>query len=62
MLKQLQPEQEIHGALDFRGNRILLPEVVTMASKIREDDEVILKAKKGKVEIEKVGKREKVKE
>lgn len=46
-------EQEIHGKLDFRGNRILLPEVVTMASKIKEGDAVIVKAKKGLVEIHK---------
>ncbi|MEM3154982.1 MAG: RimK family alpha-L-glutamate ligase [Candidatus Woesearchaeota archaeon] len=62
ILKELAAEQEIHGPLDFRGNRILLPEVATMASKIKQDDEVVLKAKKGKIEIEKIGKTEKDKE
>lgn len=58
MVKQLAPEQEIHGVLDYRGNRILLPEVVTMASKLKEDDEVVIKAKKGNITVEKIGKRE----
>jgi hypothetical protein len=58
MVKQLAPEQEIHGVLDYRGNRILLPEVATMASKIKEDDEVVIKAKKGQISVEKTGKRE----
>ncbi len=58
ILKELSTEQEIHGPLDYRGNRILLPEVVTMASKIKEDDEVILKASKGRIEIKKIGKKE----
>jgi len=53
ILQELETEQEIHGPLDFRGNRILLPEVVSMASKLKENEEVILKAKKGKIEITK---------
>ncbi len=59
IIRELAPEQEIHGPLDFRGNRILLPEVASMASKIKEDDEVVLKAKKGHIEIQKTGKIEK---
>jgi glutathione synthase/RimK-type ligase-like ATP-grasp enzyme len=58
ILKELSAEQEIHGPLDYRGNRILLPEVATMASKIKEDDEVVLKASKGRIEIKKIGKKE----
>jgi hypothetical protein len=62
ILKEIQPEQEIHGPLDFRGNRILLPEAVTMASKIKDDDEVSIKSKKGRVEITKTGTVKKEKE
>jgi len=53
ILREIAAEQEIHGPLDYRGNRILLPEVVTMASKIKDGDEVVLKAKKGQIEITK---------
>ncbi|MBI4146534.1 RimK family alpha-L-glutamate ligase [Candidatus Woesearchaeota archaeon] len=59
LLKELAPEQEIHGTLDYRGNRILLPEVVTMATKFKEDDELVIKATKGKIEIVKLGKKNK---
>jgi len=59
IFKELEVEQEIEGPLDFRGNKILLPEVVSMASKIKEDDEVSLKAKKGQIIIKKIGKIEK---
>ncbi len=60
ILKQeLEAEQEIHGQLDFRGNRILLPEFASMASKIKEDDLVELKARKGHIEITQTGKVEK---
>ncbi len=55
IVKELGFEQEIQGTLDYRGNKILLPEFVTMASKIKEDDEVIIKARKGHVEISKTG-------
>jgi ribosomal protein S6--L-glutamate ligase len=62
ILRELAAEQEVHGPLDFKGNRILLPEIATMASKIKEDDEVMLKAKKGHIEITKTGSIEKGKE
>jgi ribosomal protein S6--L-glutamate ligase len=62
ILKEIQPEQEIHGPLDFRGNRILLPEVVTMSSKLKEEDEVVIKSKKGNIEITKTGTVKKEKE
>ncbi len=55
ILKELAPEQEIQGALDFRGNRIILPEAVTMAAKIKDDDEVVMKTRKGHIEITKTG-------
>ncbi|MBW2970317.1 RimK family alpha-L-glutamate ligase [Candidatus Woesearchaeota archaeon] len=59
ILKELGAEHEILGPLDFRGNRILLPEVVSMASKIKEREEVNIKVKKGFVEITKVEKEKK---
>lgn len=45
--------QDIIANLNFRGNRILLPDVVTKISGFKEEDEVILKPCKGKVIIEK---------
>ena len=51
MVRELEPEQEVHGPLDFRGDRILLSEAVSTTSKICENDEVIIKAQKGKIEI-----------
>ncbi len=54
IMKELVPQHEIEGVMDFRGNRMLLPEVVTMSSKIKEGDEVVIKAGKGRVEISKI--------
>src|SRR3989344_3666868 len=51
MMLELEPEQEVHGPLDFRGQRILLSEAVSSASKISESDEVVVKSRKGKIEI-----------
>lgn len=53
LVSEMSHEHEIHGMVDFRGKRMLLPEVVTMASKIKETDNVIITAKRGKVEIKK---------
>jgi len=53
ILKELGTVQEIEGSMDFRGNRMLLPEVVTMSSKIKEGDDVVIKTVKGRVEITK---------
>ncbi len=44
--------EEIITPLDFRGERILLPELVTKMTKFDERKEYTIKAKKGKVEIE----------
>tara|TARA_Y100000310_G_C20702755_1_gene831552 strand:+ start:9513 stop:10595 length:1083 start_codon:yes stop_codon:yes gene_type:complete len=46
-------EQQIVSNLDFRGERILLPEIITNISKFDEGDEVVIKAKKGKISLEK---------
>ncbi len=61
VMKELGVEQaeaegkQIISTLDFRGNRILLPEVVTNITKLTEKDECIIKALKGKLNIEKFG-------
>ncbi|HLC50050.1 MAG TPA: RimK family alpha-L-glutamate ligase [Candidatus Nanoarchaeia archaeon] len=46
--------QQIITNMDFRGNRILLPKIVTDISKFTESDEVVLKVEKGKVVVEKI--------
>ncbi|HLC32627.1 MAG TPA: RimK family alpha-L-glutamate ligase [Candidatus Nanoarchaeia archaeon] len=62
LVLELEPEQEVHGPLDFRGNKILLSEVVSDASKIGENDEVVVKARKGKIEIVSKGQKKKSEE
>jgi len=47
-------EQQIVTNLDFRGERILLPKIITGMGKFNDKDEFIVKVKKGKIEIEKV--------
>ena len=45
------PEQELITHLDFRGARILLPEMVSKIASFQDDDSVVLKVAKGKVEL-----------
>jgi ribosomal protein S6--L-glutamate ligase len=47
-------EAEFVTHLDFRSNRVLLPEQATNLSKLSEQDEVALKMHKGKITIEKL--------
>ena len=47
------PGKEIITALDFRGERILLPAVVTKETKFNEKDDLILRVEKGKLVVEK---------
>ncbi len=49
----VKPEkvEEILTELDFRGSRILLPELVTKLTKFKEGREYIVKANEGKLEI-----------
>jgi len=47
-------EQHIVTNLDFRGERILLPKIVTGMGEFNDKDEFVVKIKKGKIEIEKV--------
>ena len=53
--------KEILTSLDFRGERILLPKIVTDETKFTDKDELIVKVKNGKLILEKfdVGKKEK---
>jgi ribosomal protein S6--L-glutamate ligase len=47
-------EQQIVTNLDFRGERILLPKLITAMGKFNDKDEFVVKVKKGKIEIERV--------
>jgi len=47
-------EQQIVTNIDLRGERILLPKIVTNMCKLTEKDECVIKIKKGKVVVEKV--------
>jgi ribosomal protein S6--L-glutamate ligase len=47
------PEQQVIANLDFRSERILLPKIISTMTKFDEKDEVVIKAKKGKISLEK---------
>ena len=53
LIEETNEAQQIITKLDFRGDRVLLPEVVSKMASLKEDQEVILKISKGKVELEK---------
>ena len=59
-ISQIGPYKEILASLDFRGERILLPKIVTNETKFTDKDDLIIKVRKGKLIIEKfeVGKKE----
>ncbi len=46
-------EQQIVTNLDFRSERILLPKIITKLAKFDEKEDVVIKAKEGKVSLEK---------
>lgn len=54
ILKEGKGESEILSSLDFRGERILLPEFVTKVSKFNEKDNFVIKAQEGKIQIQKM--------
>ncbi|MFH1589235.1 MAG: RimK family alpha-L-glutamate ligase [archaeon] len=56
MLKELDngKSKEIISQLDFRGTRILLPEVITKIAKFKESDDVHITAKTNKIVLEKL--------
>jgi len=45
---------EIVTNLDFRGHRILLPDIVTKMTRFDDKDDLVLKIKKGKITIKKL--------
>lgn len=52
-IEKIEEVQEIITGLDFRGSRILLPDVLTKITKFKDGDEFILRVKKGEVTIKK---------
>jgi ribosomal protein S6--L-glutamate ligase len=57
MMEEITPAEgrkEIISNLDFRGNRILLPEMITKVGKFSEEDDFVIKVDKGKLVIEKM--------
>jgi len=46
-------EQQIITSLDIRSERILLPKIISKISKFDEKEDVVIKARKGKVSLEK---------
>jgi ribosomal protein S6--L-glutamate ligase len=53
-LEKTAKEQQIVTNLQLRGERILLPKIITDMSKLTEKDEVVIKVKRGKFLVEKV--------
>jgi len=51
-MKEILPEQEIVCKLDFRGDKILLPEFVSKLTKFKDNKDVVIKANKGKLIVE----------
>lgn len=54
-IAQAGAKKEIITNLDFRGERILLPEIASKESGFSEKDEVVIKIEKGKLRLEKLG-------
>lgn len=52
-LDKKEESQEIITSLDFRGNRVLLPEVLTNIAKFKESDEFTVEIKRGRICIRK---------
>jgi len=46
--------QQIITNIDFRGDRILLPKIISSLAKLQEHDEVVIKAEKGSIKIERM--------
>ena len=44
--------QEIITTLQFRGEKVILPELITKMARLSDGKEYVIRAKKGKVEIE----------
>ncbi|MEK6808466.1 MAG: RimK family alpha-L-glutamate ligase [Nanoarchaeota archaeon] len=52
-IKKQDTTQQIISNIDFRGDRILLPKIVTSLSKFKEKEEVLIKVSKERIEIRK---------
>ncbi len=52
VIESLSSKQQIMTTLDFRGDRILLPEIATRTAKISEKTDVLITVKKGKIIVE----------
>lgn len=50
----INKENNIITNLDFRGSRILLPEMISMMSKIKSDDQVEISVKKNEINLKKI--------
>lgn len=51
IMDDVNKESTLISTLDFRGSRILLPEVVSKISKLNDSDQVEITSNKGKIEI-----------
>jgi ribosomal protein S6--L-glutamate ligase len=47
-------EAQLITAVDFRGNRMLLPEVVTRATRFSPEDELVIRMQKGRLHVERL--------
>jgi len=52
-VKKIDKLNQIISTLDFRGNRILLPDAITNITKFNDKEEVVITAEKGRLEIKK---------
>jgi len=53
IMQQVGPAKEIITGLDFRGERVLLPEPIIKEAGFTEKDDVVIKVKKGEIIVEK---------
>lgn len=54
VMRELLPPQEFISDVEYRGNRLLIPEIVTNITKLISGEEVVIKAEKGKFSVEKI--------
>jgi ribosomal protein S6--L-glutamate ligase len=52
MQEIVHDKNELITNVDFRGNRILLPELITKMTKFKEEEEVVIKFENGKLSVE----------
>ncbi|MFT4261294.1 MAG: ATP-grasp domain-containing protein [Candidatus Woesearchaeota archaeon] len=54
VMNEVNNEGELITNLDFRGTRILLPELSSLISKIKQEDQIEIKMKKGQITLKKL--------